>query len=77
MIGSKTLDKPAVGTSHLKGRTKVVGGHVAVLIPMPSSSIREVSELHHWEYHDSLYHAEEDYPSESCEVCEKFGETEL
>lgn len=78
MIGSNTLDKPAVGVSYVNGRVKVVGESVAALIPMNQDALRSVKGLNHWEYHDTLYHSD-DYNSEhySCEVCEEFGETEL
>jgi len=77
MIGSNTLDKPAVSVSWTKNYVKVVGERMSATISIPRDSLRPVSDMHHWEYHDSLYHADEEYPNQSCEVCEKFGEKEI
>jgi len=78
MIGSNTLDKPAVAVSYKNGCVKVVGEEVAVVIPMPHNSLNKVMDLSHWEYHNSLYHSD-DYDKEhySCEVCEEYGEKEI
>lgn len=78
MIGSRMLDKPAVGVSHTDGKVKIVGERIAVMIPMPHDSLSEVRHMNHWCYHDILYHDNKDHPGEqTCDVCNEFGETDL
>lgn len=78
-IQMRALDKPAVAVNWTRGYTKVVGERVEATIPMKSDALQSVEEagMHHWKFHDALYHADEGYPNESCEVCEEYGEVEL